>query len=223
MASKHENNLNKSVIILDKLKMNRLRDETAFNSSTNSARLAEASHLNFRDLNQKAPDGKFNQARSPIPSTQYLGISTHNIQQSTHSVNTSNYIVKKSSEIVTHSSVKFKNSEDILAYLREHPQFQKLKNDRLDGIVAAIISGLSIAGGVAVIVVSGGTATPTVMLSSSLFISAGTSGLQNAINGLVIYLYLGANGSKHVVLILESLMKILIGLIGQKGQPQAVV
>ena len=68
-----------------------------------------------------------------------------------------------SSNIKAHSSLKFSSSTDILQYLKEHPHFI-----HIDAILAAITSGLLLSGGVVLAIVSGGSATPNIILSATL-------------------------------------------------------
>lgn len=87
--------------------------------------------------------------------------------------------------VTSSSNIAFSSSNDILRIIQQNPHIVKCKPERQCAIVAAIISGLSVASGVALIVVSGGATTPGLVLSSSLFISTGVSGLQNSITGMV--------------------------------------
>jgi hypothetical protein len=78
----------------------------------------------------------------------------------------------------------FISSDDILGVLREHRHF-RVKADRIKGILALIVSGAALAGGAAIILISGGAATPGVVLGTALLTSTGIVGMQNAIGGVV--------------------------------------
>lgn len=109
----------------------------------------------------KTSDKKYFPQNSPILSTEYIGNSTDVIRHSTSyikiSTDANNFL---STNSCTLSSEKFQSSDDILEYLRSHPDFQRMPPGILQAILAAILSGLLIIGGVALLVVSGGASTP---------------------------------------------------------------
>lgn len=123
--------------------------------------------------------------QSPILSTEYIGIGSEKWKVSSDKFSSCSEIWHEGSDIIKHSSEIFTSSEDILRYLKEHPDFQKMPPSQLEAILAAIISGLLAIGGVALAIVSGGAATPGVILGTSLLIGTGVTGMQNAISGAI--------------------------------------
>jgi hypothetical protein len=124
--------------------------------------------------------------RPSFNSSNYIGNSSNVIRSSSSTYKSSNNVIN-SSNIITKSSQNFSSSNDILLYLKTHPHFVRgqLADKTFDAILAAITSGLSITGGVVLAIVSGGTTSPGIILCSSLLISTGVSGGQNAISGLI--------------------------------------
>lgn len=142
----------------------------------------------------QAPSGKEAiAARSPIISTEFKGNSTEAERVSTD-------IVKKSTESqgalnteTAKSSTEHKiSTDDIIYLLREHPQFVRfglpgLSSDRMNAVVAAVVSGMAIAGGVAITVVTAGSAPSVfVVLSSSMLMGVGSTGMKSAIQGITM-------------------------------------
>jgi hypothetical protein len=133
-----------------------------------------------------ADSGVFFPARAPGGgSSEYIGNSTNVVRHSSESWSSGSEIITSSSDIITSSSEIFKSSDDILEYLRSHPDFQKMPPSSLDAIIAAILSGLAIVGGVAISVLTAGAATPLTIVSSSFLVGAGVTGMQNAVRGAV--------------------------------------
>ena len=125
--------------------------------------------------------------RLSFNSSNYIGNSSNVIRSSNSTYKSSSNNVTNSSNIITKSSQNFSSSNDILLYLKTHPHFVRgqLDDKTFDAILAAITSGLAITGGVVLAIVSGGTTSPGIILCSTLLISTGVSGGQNAISGLI--------------------------------------
>lgn len=130
-----------------------------------------------------SPNTSFFPQRAPILSTEYIESSSSHFSSSDTILNSSE--IFRSSDNITQSSSVFKSSDDILTYLKNHPGYQTTPSSELEAILAIVASSLAVVGGVALIVVSGGSATPGVILGTSLLIGGGISGGQNAISGLI--------------------------------------
>lgn len=127
-------------------------------------------------------------ARAPIPSNLFIGINSSKIRQSNYIITTSSSQIKISSANVVPLNERFQSSSDILTYLREHEDFARLslKGDTLGAVVCAILSGIILTGGVALVLVTGGTATaPLTSLAITLMIGTGVKGTMSSLKGLV--------------------------------------
>ena len=131
----------------------------------------------------------FYPARAPMPSNQYTGISNQNFGVSNDIIRISTDNIKISTSNFVNLNEKFKSSSDILVYLRQHPEFERLGltgGNTIAAIISAILSGTLLLGGVALVVVSGGTAlTPLTSLGVTLMIGTGLNGTINAVKGIL--------------------------------------
>lgn len=93
-------------------------------------------------------------------------------------MNTKNYM---STLNYTTSTIQFKSSNDILEYLKTHPDYIHFPAPMLDAIVATIVAGLLLAGGIIIAICTAGAASPLVVgaieLTCSVLVSSGFSGL----------------------------------------------
>jgi hypothetical protein len=117
---------------------------------------------------------------------------SNNIGHSNVIIRSSNTILKSSntdfkfSNMISSSNLSFTSSDDILAYLSSHPDFIRSPPSVNNAILAVILSGLLIVGGVALAVLSfGNSISLTAFLATTLPISVGASGLQNSISGII--------------------------------------
>ena len=60
--------------------------------------------------------------------------------------------------------VVFKSNDDILEILRTHPDFARVEPDSLQPLLAALLSGLMVAGGASLLYVTGGAALGPMVL-----------------------------------------------------------
>jgi hypothetical protein len=120
--------------------------------------------------------------RSPILSSEYIGIGSSKWTCGSLLIKMSTNTWRESNQV--HSSTEiFKCSDDILKYLKEHPDFQRAPPSQLQAICAAIMSGLALAGGIVLAVLTAGADTPAVLVfAASLVISMGATGLTTAIS-----------------------------------------
>ena len=129
---------------------------------------------------------KYFPQNSPILSKEYVGNRTDVFRHSSsHTRISTDGTYFPSTGNCAHSTENFKSSDDILSYLRSHPDFQHMPPSQLEPILAAILSGLLVVGGVIIIVVSGGTSAPGIILATSLVICTGLSGVGTAISGTI--------------------------------------
>ncbi|CAF3354441.1 unnamed protein product [Rotaria socialis] len=153
---------------------------------------------------------------SPLLSTEHIGIRTNAVKHSSnHCRSHTDSTIVLSKDKLGLSSQQFKSSDDILRYLKLHPDFQRMPPSQLQPILAAILSGLIFIGGVALIVVSGGTATPGIILSTSLLIEFAK---RNAVSaGLTIITFgagYGAGNLMGIVLVGTGLTETSIQTLG---------
>ena len=87
----------------------------------------------------------------------------------------------------TPKEVVFKSTNDILHILQTHPDFLKASKSDFEPMLAGLLSAAMVAGGIALLYISGGaTIGPTVLLLKSLgsaATAAGTAGGLNALKG----------------------------------------
>lgn len=134
---------------------------------------------------QNISNAKLLPHRSPILSSEFIGIGNESWQMGSETWSMSSDQWKMGSEIIGMSSEKFTSSDDILHYLEKHPCFLKLPKSNLNAIVAAIISGLMIAGGVTLSILTAGSGGPVLAVVAAVCISTGVSGMTNAITGAI--------------------------------------
>ena len=60
--------------------------------------------------------------------------------------------------------IVFKSNEDILEILRSHPDFARVKPDSMEALLAALLSGVMVAGGASLLYVTGGAALGPMVL-----------------------------------------------------------
>ncbi len=161
-------------------------------------------NTNNDESNDNNEDQEFSQ-RAPILSTEYFGISTEKTRSSTDIIKSNTDMVVQSTEnALSFSTKKFKSSDDILRYLRSHPDFRKMDEDNIpiifNAIMAAIASGALLAGGIALTIITWGTASPVIMCSTSLLIGTGMTGLGNAILGAINHNFQWSDWGKGVII-----------------------
>ncbi|CAF0797055.1 unnamed protein product [Brachionus calyciflorus] len=83
----------------------------------------------------------FNPIRGPILSTEYFGINTEKLNSSTEKFKTFTEFCKESTELIKFSSEKFKCSDDILNYIKSHPDFRSMSKDNICYCSCYCISG----------------------------------------------------------------------------------
>jgi len=172
-------------------------------SSSNKFGFKRFDKNNNDESNDSNEDQIFSQ-RAPILSTEYFGISTEKVRGSTDIIKSSTDRIVQSTEKPTCSTEIFKSSDDILRFIKSHPDFRKMDVDKIpiiiNAILAAIASGALLAGGIALTIITWGTASPIIICSTSLLIGTGMTGLSNAISGAINYNFQWSDWGKGVVI-----------------------
>ena len=65
--------------------------------------------------------------------------------------------------------VVYKSNDDILEILRTHPDFARVEPDSMQALLAALLSGVMVAGGASLLYVTGGAALGPMVLELYLF------------------------------------------------------
>lgn len=129
--------------------------------------------------------------KKQVPKSSYDLRNSSAVFVSSSKGNLSSNVIRESSSIIKLSSNSFESSSDIIKLLKEHPNFARAKfsglsAERLNAIAAAILSGLALAGGVALIVISwGAVAGPGIVLATSMLIGTGTGGITSSVRGII--------------------------------------
>ncbi len=104
--------------------------------------------------------------KAPIASSDYLGICNNNFPTN---FNYSSNFVFKSNFTASSSNFTFKSSDDINEYLKMHPDYLKMPKSMIAAIVAIVTSGLVLAGGIALCILTWGTSAPATLLCEAFF------------------------------------------------------
>lgn len=180
----------------------------SYSGSSNKFGVDNGSFKRFdQNNNDESDDANKDQRfapRAPILSTEYFGISTEKTRSSTEIIKSNTDGITQSTDKVTCSTEIFKSSDDILRYIRSHPDFRQMDVDTIsivvNAVLAAIASGALLAGGIALTIITWGTASPVILCSTSLLIGTGMTGLSNAISGTINYNFQWSDWGKAVVM-----------------------
>lgn len=180
----------------------------SYSGSSNKFGVDNSSFKRFdQNNNDESDDANIDQRfspRAPILSTEYFGISTEKTRSSTEIIKSNTDRITQSTDKVTCSTEIFKSSDDILRYIRSHPDFRQVDVETIsivvNAVLAAIASGALLAGGIALTIITWGTASPVILCSTSLLIGTGMTGLSNAISGTINYNFQWSDWGKAVVM-----------------------